>query len=678
MRAGVVCGLSCMFCVLLGSWVATAQELDLYQLSLDELSRLVVTESKVSQEQATVTQKMERSDVRDFERVTMPRGNLMELLTHTSGMFVSPLSRNDPNWGSFGGLGPKYNGHLLDGLPIDSFADAMSLDPWALGQIEVQKGPASIMYANYLGMDFAGNETPLAGITNFILKEIIEAPLTRIQVGGGSYGTFEGRVFHQDRRNNINYFFGASLVRSDYTDYGTRDSWLAILDDPQYLKIKLYAKLTYLFDRNDHRLSLFAHHAGHTGDAGRPNRDFDHRYGTVNLAYSNRISERLHLQVKAGFRDYDRRWAEDRHPIDLALREHDGVRQMVIPADATLSVNHWGKSLFTAGVDGQVATFRSYAEVDGESETGQKVTAFSVGVFLQEKLVLGPWVMRVGGRFHHTGHAYDIFAGAIPQRQHNAWESLLWSGGVRFNALSWLSLYANAGSSFVAPSAKQLGGTIRAEQMGMPGANGQLPSLTLAPEKGIGTDLGVEFRPLRTLSIGVRGFYNEVVDAIVENVVSASPSQTRSMNVGKARSFGGEVDVNHRVASFLEWFANGTVTRTQVEHALDPDQDGSDIPFVPVFMANLGLTATIPWEVCISPRLQVVGPYHDSTSRGARQEFGDVFLLNLRIEKSVLDGEPFSLRFAVDLNNMLNRQYEMPWQFQDPGFNGWGSVELTF
>jgi len=33
---------------------------------------------------------------------------------------------------------------------------------------------------------------------------------------------------------------------------------------------------------------------------------------------------------------------------------------------------------------------------------------------------------------------------------------------------------------------------------------------------------------------------------------------------------------------------------------------------------------------------------------------------------------------AVDLNNITNKKYDMPWQFKDPGFNAFGSLELKF
>ncbi len=657
---------------------AWALDKDIYDLSLRELSELVITDTKVGQAQKTVTQKVDQVHPKDFDLQTTYHGNISELLRYTSGQFVNPLSRNDANWGSFGGLGPKYNGYLLDGLPIDSFADAMSLDPWAFGQVEIHKGPASVMYSNYLTMDFAGNETPLAGTTNFILRDRIDASATRIKAGYGSYKTISGRFYHQDRRENLNYFFGASMDRSDYTDYGTRDSWLHIMRPPKYQKNTLYAKLTYVFDRDDHKLSLFANSTQHAGEAGRLNRDFTHQYDTVNAAYSNQITDRVNLQVKTGFRNYARRWGEDNFPRDLGLREHAGVKQRIFPSDVTLNVTHAGKSLLTLGADSQLATYQSYAEAEGVRRTGTDVNAYSVGAFLQEKFVLDRWVVRAGGRFNRTGHSYDLFAGSSPTKQTNSWETLLWSVGARYNAIPQVAVYSNVGSSFVAPSAKQLGGTLRASSAGAEGANGQLPNLDLRPETGIGSDLGLDLHPFDTLSIGIRGFYNRVTEAIVENVISTTPSQTKSMNVGTARSVGFEVNLAHRVADALRWFANLTSTVTAVKNPWDSDQNGAEIPFVPRFVSNAGITSRLAWGVNLSPYLHVVGTYYDSTSKSSRRKFGPYSLLNVRVQKTLIDNESYAVHAALDLNNLLNVRYEMPWQFRDPGFNAFGSMEITF
>ena len=627
---------------------------DLYDLSLDKLSDLVITDTKTGQAQDTVTQKVEVLRPREFDQQPAYDGNIASLLRSTSGQFVNPLSRNDANWGSFGGLGPKYSGYLLDGLPIDSFADAMSLDPWILGRIELHRGPASVMYSNFLTMDFAGNEAPLAGITNFVLRDRIDGPVTRFEVGGGSYATFTGRLYHQDRQANFQYFLGATLEQSDYTNYGTADSWLHILRPPEYRKTRVYAKLTYLFDRDDHKLSLFANRTLHSGDAGRPNRDFSHRYDTVNGAYSNQLTEALNLQLKAGLRSYDRRWGEDDFPTGLGLREHDRVRQLIIPSDLTLNLAHAGRSLLTMGVDSQVARYETDAEVDGVRRTGTRVGAWSAGLFLQEKLVLQSWVLRLGGRFTHTGHTYDLFAGVTPTRHGNSWDTPLWSAGARYNASPRLAVYANAGSSFVAPSAKQLGGTLNAASLGAPGANGQLPNLDLTPEKGNAIDLGLELRPLDGLTVGVRGSYSRIDDAIVENVVSTTPSQTMSMNVGSARSIGFELNVAHQATDWLSWFANLTLAATRVENRLDPDQDGAAIPFVPDQLANVGLTARLPARLQVSPSVHLVGTYYDSTSKAGRRRFGPYPVLNLRARKTLIAAELFEAHVTLDLNNLLD------------------------
>jgi hypothetical protein len=39
-----------------------------------------------------------------------------------------------------------------------------------------------------------------------------------------------------------------------------------------------------------------------------------------------------------------------------------------------------------------------------------------------------------------------------------------------------------------------------------------------------------------------------------------------------------------------------------------------------------------------------------------------------------LDG--YTLTAAVDLQNLTNNRYVMPWQFRDPGFFALGSLEL--
>ena len=85
----------------------------------------VVTDTKIPQQQKNVTQKVIVLDSSDFDQVTTTNRNISELLQYQPGVAVTTLSRNDANWGSYGGLGPKYSSYLLDGLPVDGFVDTI-------------------------------------------------------------------------------------------------------------------------------------------------------------------------------------------------------------------------------------------------------------------------------------------------------------------------------------------------------------------------------------------------------------------------------------------------------------------------------------------------------------------------------------------------------------------------
>jgi outer membrane receptor protein involved in Fe transport len=591
---------------------------------------------------------------------------------------VNVLSRNDANWGSYGGLGPKYNSYLLDGLPVDGFIDTMSLDPWAFQRIETHQGPASVLYSNYLSADFAGVQAPLAGITNLVLKDRIDKPMTRLLIGGGSWNTFNARIYHQDHKGNLHYFFGASFEQSDYTNYGTADSWLNILQDPSYKKTKLYGKATYFLGREGHKVSFFAQHTIQDGFAGRPNRDFNHNYDTINAVYSNEVNDRLTVQLKTGFRNYDRRWGDDNYPASLALQDHAGVQQQNFPTDLTLNFRHSGNSVFTVGADSQYAIYRTYTQTTGPNVPGNDATALSGGAFVQEKYVSGNWVLRAGARFNRTSNSYSLIGGALPGLRDQAWDKGLWSAGLRYNFSPRFAVYSNAGTSFIPPAAKSVGGTLAATDRGVVGRNGQLPNPDLRSESGIGSDFGADARPWKGAVIGVRAFYNRINDAIVDNAVSANPSQTISVNAGNAHSYGFEIPYDQDVTDGIHLFANVTRTATGIENPLDRDQNGAAITFVPDYVANAGVQFRLRNGLSISPSLHAVGTYYDSTSLSGRGQFGPYQILNVRVEKALFRTDDRAVVLFTDLNNLTNRRYKMPWQFRDPGFNVFGGLDFRF
>lgn len=637
--------------------------------SLEQLADMVVTDTKVAQASNSVTQKIVVLHEADMRRQPESSRNLAESMRYTSGQFVNVLSRNDANWGAYAGLGAKYNSYLLDGLPIDSFVDAMSLDSAAFERIEMHKGPASVLYSNYLCMDFLGNETALAGTTNFVLKSRIDHPLTRLSVGVGSWDSQVGRMHTQGRSGGLSYFAGASAEGSDYTRYGAPGSWLETIGTPEYEKTRVYGNLHYELGRADHSLALFLHHTDHDGTHGRPNRDFAHRYDTLNFSYNNHLAEHWHVQFKAGERRYERGFANDDWPLDLALTRYETTRQTIRPIDLTISFQHGVGNLLTFGIDRQSVDYRTVSRpASGASRTDNEAQADSTGLFVQEKLQWQDWVFRAGLRRNSIDHDYALLGGNVPDTRSASWNKNLWSVGARYNVSPTLAAYANAGSSFMAPAAKQIGGTVP-----IPSASGELANPALQPESGLGRDIGLDWQASERLALGTRLFLNSIDDAIVSNVVSAAPSQTRSENAGKASARGIEMEARYSPVDALAWFANLTLTDTRVRHAGNPDQNGTDIPFAPESVANLGLSTRLGDRTRLSAYYHRVGRYYDSTSRASRLAYGDYGVLNLRIQHDLRD----NLELIVDLNNLTDSRHDMPFEFRDPGFNAFAGLNLT-
>lgn len=644
-----------------------------------ELENIVVTASKMPKTSGNVTQKIDVLSEDDIDTQVIGRGNITEILSYQPGYAVSVLSRNDANWGSYGGLGPKYNTYLLNGLPIDSFVDPQSLDAWSFERVETQRGPASVLYPNYLFMDFAGNQSPLSGTTNLILRDRVDSVKTRIQADFGSYKTLGTGVYHQNRIDNFHVFFGGRYEESDYTNYGTQDSWLNMVDDPEYEKTKLYLNAAYFIDDStDHKVTFFVHRTWHSGDTGRPNRDYDHRYTTVNAGYTMPLSDGLTAALKLGYRGYDRTWEEDNYPTDLGLASENGVDQTIFPMDLSFSFAHWKGSLLTIGTDFQAASYETYSETNALS-IGNDSDSTQHGIYLQEEIVWDNLVFRVGGRYNYIKHEINLLGGQKPGSDSESWDKFIWSAGIKYRIMDAISIYSNAGTSFMAPGLKSMGGTLRLEDKGVIGKDGHLPNPDLGPEEGTSYDLGIDYRITNGLFFGIRGFYSVIDNQIVQIVVSEDPSQSQDVNAGlESRACGAEVEIRHRINDRFSWFANYTYTDSEIRDDADSDQDGSELPFVPEHMGNIGINLSLPYGITVHPYAHFAGSIYDGTSRSSRKKFSSYELINMKLRKNLIDEKDYRLDLEVEFYNLTDNRFEMPWQFQDPGFSATGGIRMEF
>ena len=663
----------------LGAGLAFADD---HEGEITEMEEVVVTGSKLPQTPGNVTQKISIITADDMGSLVQGNGNLAELLSYSPGNFANVLSRNDANWGSSGGLPHHYKGYMLDGLPIDGFVDLQSLDSWAFQRVEDQRGSASVLYPTYLAMDFNGNQTPLAGTANFILKERVRSTRTSASVYGGSYNTVGGRFFHQRAAGNLHMFFGGHHEDSDYTDYGTEGSWLNMIDNPEYEKTKLYLRGTYYLDDKGQRASLYAHRTWHTGDAGRPNRDFGHTYTTLNAAYTNPISDRITAQAKAGYRDFVRRWEEDHFARDddgmvitesLALRREDGVDQSVLPADLSLSIITRESDVLTVGADYQMVSYETSNEAD-QPKPGNDGTATSFGLYAQEEFHWNSIILRAGARYTAIAQDVDLLQGAPPGQDNQSWNKLLYSAGARYNQSEDLSVYTNFGTSFRAPSLKSVGGTIPVGSKD----SGHLPNPDLEPESGTSIDLGVNYRPMEGLQVGLRGFNIVIDDQIAQIQVEGTDNQAQNINAGQTTTNGAELEVTHRLGDMVEWFGTYTYTSAEVtDNPTDRSKEGAKMNFVPENAIGIGAHLNLAQDLRATITAQSYSGIYAGIGKDEKALDGYV-LVNARVQYGVSTRDGYNLTLFLEPYNLTNQTFEMPWGFQDPGFSTNAGLMVSF
>jgi len=642
------------------------------------MSEVVVTASKQFESKGNVTQKIDVVSDSTLSSIILTNNNLSEAVGMQPGNAIRPLSRNDANWGTYGGIGPKYSTYMLQGLPIDAFVDPMAIDISAISRIEVQRGPASVLYPNYLSQDFAGNQSPLTGTVNLILKDNFDRQQTTASTSFGSYNTINNHFFHQDNSKNVNYFVGATYEKSDYTNYGITNSWLNMKKNPDYTKTKLFGGASFAVDEKQ-RFSIFVNKVFHAGDAGRVYRGFDNDYTLINAGYSLSLSDAISLQSHFGLRQYDRSWQESSFGVIDTLKSNNGVVQNIVPVDVSVSFKHGDNNLFIFGADYQHAGYSTWSDpLLGYQQYGNKSNGTQAGIYAQEEFRLSDLILRGGLRYSYTENAIDLIDGNAPGQHSQQWNSLLWSAGIRYRLDNDIAVYSNAGNSFIAPGLKSTGGTIKLSDKGVAGKNGQLPNPNLNPESGLGVDLGTDVNILSSFSVGVRAFMITVNDAIVENVVSANPSQSQSINAGKSHSNGFEVEASQQLNSNVTWFANYTYMKTTIDNSSNVDQDGTEIPFAPANNANVGFDLSFDFGLHLHPYVNYSSDFYDSNSKSGRKAFTQGAIVNLSAMQTIAHGEGHATVLFLHVSNLTDNQYEMPWQFKNTGIGSTGGLKVTF
>lgn len=667
------------FILIIGSNLLMAQTAIQDSINLNEV---VITGSKTSRLPGNITQKIDMISNSEAQMIVLGQNNIAEVIAQKPGVSVSALSRNDANWGTYAGIGPKYSTFMLNGLPLDAFVDPMNLELMAFERIEIQRGPASVLYPNYLSQDFAGNQSPLAGTINLIGRQRVDRQLSTASMAYGSYNTLNGQLYHQDAKDNLHYFAGLTYETSDYTNYGIEGSWLNMNKDPEYTKRKLFAGATHYFGVDEaHKLSVFVNQTAHKGDAGRSYRGFDHNYTTVNVNQTSTLNSFMVLNAGFGLRVYDRNWQESSFMMDSdieVLDSNNGAYQRILPADINLTISHGKKHAFIVGTDFQSAAYHTHSDpLQGFKSFGNKSRSAQYGLYAQEEIFLNNLILRGGLRYNHIRNTIDMMEGGKPGEPQSDWSRLLFSLGAKYHITSNVDLYANIGNSFMTPGLKSIGGTIPLSDRNQPGRNGHLPNPNLKPESGMGMDLGTNMN-LSNLKIGLRGFYNIIDDAIIDVAVSEVPSQSQSINAGKTNAHGLEIEIEHVINTNISWYYNNTIMNSRIKNSSDPEQHDANVPFAPELVANIGFTIKSNSGLTIRPVLNYTGKYYDSSSLTLRNDFTPGTIINLYASQQLVKKPGHQIELFTQMYNITNNRYEMPWQFRNTGLSMMAGIRVFF
>lgn len=214
-------------------------------------------------------------------------------------------------------------------------------------------------------------------------------------------------------------------------------------------------------------------------------------------------------------------------------------------------------------------------------------------------------------------------------------------------------------------------------------------NIDLKPEYTTQYDLGAEYTKswqqgfLRTVDLKVDGYFNQVKNKIVAIPKGNGQYRWQMMNLGYVEILGCDVngsitiDLTHDV--LLSFAAAYTYQRAKDLSEPGEITYGGQIAYIPRHSGSA--TANLLWRgLSVNYAFIYVGErYHNSANIPENYE-RPWYTHDMSISYDLpLNAKPAAphLYFALEINNMLNQQYEVILNYPMPGINGRGIIRLT-
>ncbi len=494
-----------------------------------QLETVVVTAGRVAEKPTAVPQAM---TVIPQEEIKKHQYQDLGGLLRNYGIQVDSYSPNQASSGiTMRGMRSNLFGNDLQGgvlVLVDgrrAGTSNISLIPTVnVERVEIIRGPAAAQYGS----------SAIGGVVNIITKRGGATPSVAAEAGYGSWDTMRALGEGAWAYGPVDFSGGVSYLSAN--DYKTGD-------DKRYRNTGLDHNVGYSFNAglnflDEHRLGLVIQgvDGNDLGNSG------DFRNITPE-AYLNQYNRSLDLSYEGGRKDAGLGWKARYYHGNNYYRSSDpvwGNSKTQTEFQGAQGQVSFTKSFLTLTGGGDWQKYRTRLLADYNLET--QASTYNVGAgFLLAKLAFWDDLLIVSGGLRYD--KYYVEANDDKTDFNHSSPSL----GLAVNPLKWLTLRANYGDSYQAPSAQQL--------LGFDGGawSRYIGNPNLDPEQGRGWDAGFDIHH-KSLKLGLTYFWTDYKDAIADRAVPGSFTDREYYNMdGKTKYRGLEAQASYDIGEFFEW-----------------------------------------------------------------------------------------------------------------------------
>jgi len=190
-----------------------------------------------------------------------------------------------------------------------------------------------------------------------------------------------------------------------------------------------------------------------------------------------------------------------------------------------------------------------------------------------------------------------------------------------------------------------------------------IPNFDLKPEKGISSDLGVEYNN-GTIGVALTGFYITSED-LIQNVADPVTWMYQAQNVDKSRQYGYEVEANYNMTKDIKHKLNYTYLRAE------NTETHTDLIYKPMHTLNYVLSVSPIKQLKVSADVS----YVTTTLCETGDYLKDYFLLGARADYQI--NKYVSLWVKGD--NLTNDdKYQLSYDYPMPGITGTAGIDVKF